>query len=87
MASRLIEIGKKTRLITERCTKSISPGPRRDSVSPATDFEVDHDAETFKNCHCTNPGHAGRGMGFEKRRVCQWLWGCSREINQQQAGN
>ena len=45
------------RLIIERCTKSISSG---DSESPVTDFEVDQDAETFENYHCTNPDH-GQG--------------------------
>ena len=43
--------------IIERCTKFISPG---NSEIPVTVFEVDQDAENFKNYHFTNPDH-GQG--------------------------
>ena len=39
---------KSAQLIIERCTKFVSLG---DSESPVTDFEVDQDAETFKDHH------------------------------------
>ena len=42
------------RLIIERCTKPIPSG---NSESPVRAPEVDHDAETFDNCHSTNPDH------------------------------
>ena len=46
------------RLIIEQCTELTSSG---DSESPITDFEVDRDAETFKNYHYTHPDH-GQGI-------------------------
>ena len=42
------------RLIIERCAKITSSG---DYESPVTKSEVDHDAETFGNCHFTNLDH------------------------------
>ena len=39
-------------------TEFISSG---NSESPVTASEVDHDAETFDNCHSTNPDH-GQGV-------------------------
>ena len=58
------------RLITERCTIPCSLG---DPESPVADFEVDQNADTFENCHCTNPDH-GQGA-FTSSPTSSWRAG------------
>ena len=53
------------RLIIGRYTEFTSPG---ESESPATDFGVDQEAETFENCHYTNLDH-GQVAFAPSRRV------------------
>jgi len=58
----------KVRTSIGRAAKFISSG---DSESPVTDFEVDHEAGTFKNYHLTNPDH-GQGAFASIGALARW---------------